>query len=65
MQSGFALARLMGVNNMELNITISKAEYESLLKDSEKLSALEAAGVDNWEGYDSAMELMEDMEDME
>ena len=30
---------------MELNVTISKEEYESLLKDSEKLSALEAAGV--------------------
>ena len=53
------------VNNMEETVTISKEEYESLLKDSEKLSALEAAGVDNWEGYDSAMELMEDMEDME
>ena len=46
-------------------VTISKEEYESLLEDSEKLSALEAAGVNNWEGYDSAMELMEDMEDME
>jgi hypothetical protein len=53
------------VNNMKLNITISKKEYESLLEDSEKLSALEAAGVDNWEGYDNAMEMMEDMEDIE
>ena len=49
----------------EDTVTISKEEYESLLEDSEKLSALEAAGVNNQEGYDSAMELMEDMEDME
>ena len=53
------------VNNMEETVTISKKEYESLLEDSEKLSALEAAGVDNWEGYDNAMEMMKDMEDME
>jgi hypothetical protein len=50
---------------MEETVTISKKEYESLLEDSEKLSALEAAGVDNWEGYDNAMEMMKDMEDME
>ena len=53
------------VNNMEETVAISKKEYESLLEDSEKLSALEAAGVDNWEGYDNAMEMMKDMEDME
>jgi hypothetical protein len=47
---------------MELNITISKAEYESLLEDSKKLTALKNAGVDNWEGYDYAMELMREME---
>ena len=42
-------------------ITISKEEYESLLEDSNKLLALEGAGVDNWEGYDYAMEMMRDM----
>jgi len=47
---------------MEETVTISKKEYESLLEDSEKLSALEAAGVDNWEGYDDAMEMMQEME---
>lgn len=50
------------VNNMEETVTISKKEYESLLEDSEKLSALEAAGVDNWQGYDDAMEMMKEME---
>ena len=47
---------------MELNITISKKEYESLLEDSKKLTALENAGVDNWEGYHYAIELMQEME---
>lgn len=37
-------------------ITISAKEYESLLEDRKKLYALEGAGVENWEGYDFAME---------
>jgi len=32
-------------------VTIPKKEYEELLKDSQFLMRLEAAGVDNWEGY--------------
>lgn len=39
-------------------VTIAKKEYESLLKASRKLTYLEWAGVDNWEGYDLAMEQM-------
>lgn len=35
---------------------IKKTEYYELVAQSEKLLALEAAGVDNWEGYDDAME---------
>jgi phage pi2 protein 07 len=42
----------------EETITITKKEYESLLEDSKKLLYLEGAGVDNWEGYDLAMEQM-------
>lgn len=30
---------------------ISSIEYNSLIEDSEKLAALEAGGVDNWEWY--------------
>ncbi len=41
---------------MEETVTISKKEYEKLLKDSRFLQALEAAGVDNWEGYEFAFE---------
>ena len=47
---------------MELNITISKKEYEELLKDQKLLQALQGAGVDNWSGYDYAIEMMQEME---
>lgn len=41
----------------EEKVTITKSEYDSLLEDSEKLSCLEACGVDNWQGYEDAMEM--------
>lgn len=41
------------VNNM---VSISEDEYEELKSAKDKLEALEAAGVDNWEGYSYAME---------
>ena len=47
---------------MELNITISKKEYEELLEDQKLLQCLQDAGVDNWSGYDYAMEMMKEME---
>lgn len=40
---------------MHDQVTIPKDEYDSLLKDSAKLRALEDAGVDNWEWYGDAM----------
>lgn len=39
-------------------ITLSDPEYRTLRRRLDKLDALEAAGVDNWEGYDTAMELL-------
>lgn len=39
---------------------ISKEEYKRLIERDTKLSALECAGVDNWEGYGIAMEMVED-----
>jgi len=39
-------------------ITIEVRRYEELLKEEAKLEALEACGVDNWQGYDDAMGLM-------
>lgn len=37
-------------------VVIPKDRYEGLLEDERVLSALEAGGVDNWSGYDFAME---------
>ena len=39
-------------------VTISKKEYDELVEDQKMLRALEGAGVDNWEGYDYAMQLL-------
>jgi len=39
------------------------SEYEQLKRDSKKLRHLEGAGVDNWDGYDFAMESMESEEE--
>ena len=36
-------------------VTITKKEYDRLLKKSKILDALDMQGVDNWEGYDEAM----------
>ena len=37
-------------------VTITKKEYNQLKDDSLKLSALEQAGVDNWSGYEFAID---------
>ncbi len=36
-------------------VTIELDEYEELLDDARLLECLQAAGVDNWEGYAEAM----------
>lgn len=45
----------------ELNktVTISEEEFNELVADSTFLMYLTQAGVDNWEGYEIAQELME------
>lgn len=40
-------------------VTISKVKLEQLEKDQAKLRALEARGVDNWEGYSGAVQSLE------
>jgi len=47
---------------MEETITIKKSEYDQLLIDQRWLNALEQCGVDNWDGYDYAHELIEQWE---
>ena len=45
------------MTNNEETITIPKRIYYELLEDSTWLAALEAAGVDNWEGSKHAQEI--------
>lgn len=40
-------------------IEISEKRYKELLQSEKQLSALEEAGVDNWDGYEIAMEEIE------
>jgi len=49
----------------ELTITITMEEYEELKRDQDFLNCLAAAGVDNWEGYEYAQELMDDEDEDE
>lgn len=37
-------------------VIVSKSDYNGLIQDQNVLRALEGAGVDNWDGYDYAME---------
>lgn len=41
------------------HVMVTKTRYEELLAVEAKLTALEAAGVDNWDGYDFAMESLQ------
>mgnify|MGYP006268985763 CR=1 FL=1 len=41
-------------------ITIPERDYLYMLRCTKKCEALEAAGVDNWEGYEYAMEEFDD-----
>lgn len=50
------------VSNAE-ETTIPVARYLELVAAEEKLSALESAGVDNWEGYDHAMDILNGTEE--
>ena len=44
-------------------VTITKAEYDRLLKDSMWLGYLGAAGVDNWQGIDEAIRMRREEEE--
>jgi hypothetical protein len=46
-------------------VTVPFSKYESMVRDSEFLSCLQAAGVDNWEGYGEARGMMEEEEEDE
>ena len=42
---------------MSKTVTIPEEEYNDLLDDAEFLNALRMAGVDNWDGYDEAINI--------
>ena len=46
----------------EKMVTITEEEYDQLLKDSNFLNCLESCGVDNWDGYSYAREMMDEEE---
>lgn len=43
---------------MEPTIQIPESEYKRLLKEHRLLIALRSAGVDNWDGWDTAMDML-------
>lgn len=46
-------------------VTISVSEYEELLEAAAWVSALESAGVNNWEGYEEAQNIYEENNEIE
>lgn len=50
-----------GEGMVDDTVNIPIEEYEELLEDSMFLEALSRAGVDNWDGYDYAHEIFEEM----
>lgn len=45
-------------NSLSAFVTIPREKYYQLEEESDKLNALELTGVDNWDGYDIAMEYL-------
>lgn len=45
------------MSNEPETVTIPKDEYDRLVKDSDWLGCLEAAGVDSWEGFEEAIRI--------
>jgi hypothetical protein len=43
---------------MEEMVTITKARYDQMVKELDFLEALRQAGVDNWQGYDEAVNIL-------
>lgn len=41
-------------------VVISKELYEALLVQAQKLRVLKVVGVDNWEGYEEAMNILKE-----
>lgn len=50
---------------MSETVTISKDEYNDLIESQKMLLCLQDAGVDNWDGYDFAFELLAEYDENE
>ena len=46
--------------NDDGTVTISIEEYDELVADAKFLNCLYSAGVDNWDGFDMAKEMLDD-----
>ena len=44
----------------EETVTIPKRYYDELIERSTELAALESFGADNWDGYEDALQSLED-----
>lgn len=53
------------LDSMTLEAAATKKRLMDLQEDSDKFHALEAHGVDNWEGYEDAMQSLEGNEEEE
>ena len=53
------------IEDFPTNVTIHKDDLVELLRKADKLDTLEAWGVDNWEGYNEAMQDLDDSTDTE
>jgi ERCC4-related helicase len=53
---------LLKQHNVKELVVITKEEFDALNESSKMLSALEEAGVDNWEGYHYAYDYLEEDE---
>lgn len=55
------MEKIRVVYNDDGTVTVSESYYTVLVNRCEWLDCLEAAGVDNWEGYDYAHEIHSEM----
>ena len=46
---------------MEEKVLISKSEYDKLQRQTDWLMCLEGAGVDNWQGFDEAVDMLKEI----
>ena len=47
----------------EKTITLSQNYYDKLQRDSKFLECLYSAGVDNWDGYEEAQKMMDELDE--